>query len=71
MFNNFLMIIAAVFIVTIAFGMLILRQFKSFERKAQKAKRRQEEYLKERLAQKDAAALEQHVTDPDKEIIRD
>ncbi|MGI6421474.1 MAG: hypothetical protein ACOX0N_04620 [Syntrophomonadaceae bacterium] len=46
------MVIAAVFIVTILFGFLIIRQFGSFEKKALKAKQRQEEYIKEYLALK-------------------
>ncbi len=50
MSNGLMMVIAAVFIMTIAFGMLIIRQFGSFEKKAMKAKLRQEEYLKEFLA---------------------
>lgn len=46
------MVIAAVFMVTILFGILIIRQFGSFEKKALKAKIRQEEYIKEYLALK-------------------
>ena len=46
------MVIAAVFISTILFGILIIRQFGSFEKKALKAKIRQEEYIKEYLALK-------------------
>jgi hypothetical protein len=63
MINNILMIIAAVFIVTIAFGILIIRQFGSFEKKAQKAKIRQEEYLREYKAQKKAEAERQQALD--------
>jgi hypothetical protein len=46
------MVIAAVFIITISFGLLIIRQFGSFEKRALKAKKRQEEYIKEYLALK-------------------
>ncbi len=48
--SGLMMVIAAVFIITIAFSMLIIRQFGSFEKKAMRAKLRQEEYLKEFLA---------------------
>ncbi len=50
MSSGLMTVIAAVFIITIAFGMLIIRQFGSFEKKAMKAKIRQEEYIKEYLA---------------------
>lgn len=46
------MVIAAVFIITILFAVLIIRQIRSFEKRALKAKIRQEEYIKEYLALK-------------------
>ena len=50
--SGLMMVIAAVFIITIAFSMLIIKQFGSFEKKAMKAKLRQEKYIKEYLANK-------------------
>ncbi len=52
MSSGLMMVIAAVFIITIAFSILIIKQFGSFEKKAIKAKLRQEEYIKEYLAAK-------------------
>jgi len=50
--SGFLMIIAAVFIITISYGLFIIRQFGNFEKKALVAKRRQEEYIREYKANK-------------------
>ncbi|KUG05306.1 hypothetical protein ASZ90_017287 [hydrocarbon metagenome] len=50
--SGLMMVIAAVFIITIAFSILIIKQFGSFEKKAMKAKLRQEKYIKEYLANK-------------------
>ncbi len=47
-----MIVIAAVFILTIAFAMLIIKQFGSFQKQAMKAKLRQDEYLQEYLALK-------------------
>lgn len=44
--NGIMVVIAAVFIITIVFGMLILRQFSKFEKKALHAKQQKEEYIR-------------------------
>lgn len=44
--NGIMVVIAAVFVITIVFGMLILRQFSKFEKKALHAKQQKEEYIR-------------------------
>jgi UPF0716 family protein affecting phage T7 exclusion len=52
MSTGLMLVIAAVFVITIGFGLLIIRQFGSFEKKAMKAKIKQEEHIQKYLAAK-------------------
>lgn len=47
MANTILIIMAAVFLITIAFSVMIVMQFGQFEKKAREAKQRKELYLEE------------------------
>ncbi len=69
MSSGLMMVIAAVFIITITFSMLILRQFSSFEKKAMKAKIRQEKYIQEYLAAK--LEEEKKLAEEDQETVTD
>lgn len=62
--NGIMIVIAAVFIITIVFGILIIRQFSKFEKKAMHAKQQKDEYVR-KLEEERAKKIDQSINQPE------